>query len=111
MKKLLVLSALCVTAWVAAPLQACENCGCKGKKAEGETVAKPQTVCPVLGGKIDKKQYVDVKGVRIYVCCEGCIAKIKADPDKYIAKVKANGETPEKAPEAKPEETKPAAAK
>ena len=67
----------------------------EGKKAE----AKKQTTCPVMGGKIDKAQYVDVKGYRIYVCCPGCKGKIKADPDKYIEKMKAEGVEPEKAPE------------
>ena len=60
---------------------------------------KPQTVCPVLGGKINKKQYADVKGYRIYVCCPMCIGKIKADPDKYIKKMEDDGITIEKAPQ------------
>ena len=63
--------------------------------------ARAQTVCPVMGGKINKELYIDVKGYRVYVCCEGCTDKIKADPDTYLAKIKANGETPEKAPAAK----------
>ena len=63
-----------------------------------EQVGKPQTKCPVMGGPVDKTQYVDVKGYRIYVCCPGCIEKIKADPDKYIAIIIKNGETPEKLP-------------
>ena len=69
----------------------------EAKKAE----AKKQATCPVMGGKIDKAQYVDVKGYRIYVCCPGCKGKIKADPDKYIEKMKAEGVEPEKAPEKK----------
>jgi hypothetical protein len=52
-----------------------------------------QTVCPVMGGKINKQQFVDVAGKRIYVCCMGCIGKIKADPDTYIKKIEAAGET------------------
>lgn len=52
---------------------------------------KPQTVCPVMGGKINKAQYADVNGYRIYVCCPGCIGKIKADPETYIEKMKAEG--------------------
>ena len=58
--------------------------------------SKPQTVCPVMGGKINKAQYTDVKGYRIYVCCPGCIDKIKADPNTYIEKMKAEGIEPEK---------------
>lgn len=59
---------------------------------------KAQTTCPVMGGKINKTQYADVKGHRIYVCCPGCIGKIKADPDKYIEKMKAEGVEPAKTP-------------
>ena len=58
----------------------------------------PQTVCPITGGKIDKEQYVDVKGYRIYVCCKGCIDVIKADPKKVIKKMKADGIELEKTP-------------
>jgi hypothetical protein len=62
---------------------------------------KKQTACPVMGGKINKAQYVDVEDYRIYVCCPGCKAKIKADPEKYIKKMKAEGVKPEKAPKKK----------
>jgi len=62
--------------------------------AKGE----PQTTCPVMGGKINKALYTDVKGYRIYACCEGCIDTIKADPKKVIQKMKAKGTEIEKAP-------------
>lgn len=62
--------------------------------------AEPQTTCPVMGGKIKKELYVDVEGYRIYVCCEGCIAPIQADPQKYIEKLRAAGVELEKAPQA-----------
>jgi YHS domain-containing protein len=57
-----------------------------------------QTVCPVMGGAINKAQYADVKGKRIYVCCPGCIDKIKADPDKYIKQLEAEGITLDSTP-------------
>jgi len=63
----------------------------KKLEAAGVSVAKLQTTCPVMGGKIDKKQYVDAKGKRIYVCCAGCIGKITADPAKYIKQLEASG--------------------
>ncbi len=63
---------------------------------------KAQTECPVLGGKINKDLFVDVKGKRIYVCCAGCIGKIKADPDKYIKAMEEKGITPEATPKDKP---------
>ena len=51
----------------------------------------PQTTCPVLGGKINRQLYVDYEGKRIYVCCAGCIAKIRRDPAQYIAQLEAAG--------------------
>ncbi|MCK4563086.1 MAG: hypothetical protein KAU94_00270 [Verrucomicrobia bacterium] len=79
--------------------------GLSAAQAEHPTASKKapkkQTVCPVMGGKINKAQYADVKGKRIYVCCPGCIGKIKADPGKYIKKMEAEGivlnKTPKKA--------------
>jgi YHS domain-containing protein len=62
------------------------------------TEQKKQTTCPVMGGKINKKLFVDVKGKRIYVCCAGCISKIKANPDKYIKQMEAEGIVLEEAP-------------
>jgi len=51
---------------------------------------KPQTNCPVMGGVVSSN-YVDVEGYRIYVCCKGCIGAIKANPAKFIEKMKAEG--------------------
>jgi YHS domain-containing protein len=62
---------------------------------------KPQTVCPVLGGNIDKKVYTDYKGKRIYFCCQGCDAEFKKNPEKYMKKMEAEGITLEKSPEGK----------
>lgn len=63
-----------------------------------EKKIKLQTVCPVMGGAIDKKQFVDVKGKRIYVCCAGCLDPVKKDPDKYLKKMADEGITVEDAP-------------
>ena len=62
---------------------------------------KPQTLCPVLGGNIDKKVYVDYQGKRIYFCCQGCDAEFKKDPEKYMKKLQEQGITLEKCPETK----------
>jgi YHS domain-containing protein len=59
----------------------------------------PQTTCPVLGGAIDKKLFVDYKGKRIYVCCEDCIAKVKKNPEKYMKKLEKMGQSVETIPE------------
>lgn len=72
--------------------------------AEKKTEVKSQTTCPVMGGKINKAQYADVKGKRIYVCCAGCIGKIKAAPDKYIKQLEAEGITLDKAKKMKTED-------
>jgi hypothetical protein len=65
-----------------------------GKKAEAPKaeMLKEQTTCPVMGGPIDKSLYVDVNGKRVYVCCQGCMDAVKADPDKYLARIGARGE-------------------
>jgi len=61
-----------------------------GEEAQ-QTKVTPQTTCPVMGGKISKDLYVEHDGKRIYVCCPGCIGKIKADPAKYITKLEQAG--------------------
>lgn len=49
-------------------------------------------VCPVLGNKVDPKvQTVDYKGKKIGFCCAGCDSKFKADPEKYMANLSADG--------------------
>ncbi|MCL4503003.1 MAG: YHS domain-containing protein [Deltaproteobacteria bacterium] len=60
---------------------------------------KPQTTCPVLGGKINKQFYVDYQGKRGYLCCQGCEAQFKKDPEKYMKKIQEQGITLEKCPE------------
>jgi Cu(I)/Ag(I) efflux system membrane fusion protein len=58
---------------------------------------KPQTHCPVMGGKINKEVYTDYNDMRIYFCCAGCDTTFKEDPDKYLNQMKAQGIVPEKA--------------
>lgn len=55
---------------------------------------KLQTQCPVMGGAIDTDYYVDVDGLRIYVCCPGCDRTILEEPQRYIDKMKDDGVTP-----------------
>ncbi len=89
----------------------CEGCTDKIKADSGKYIKKleaqgitlavtpvAQTVCPVMGGKINKALYVDSNGKRVYVCCEGCTDKIKADPGKYIKKLEAQGITVARTP-------------
>lgn len=58
----------------------------------------PQTLCPVMGGKIDKKVFVDYKGKRVYFCCPGCDEAFFESPDRYIRTMEAKGVTLESTP-------------
>ncbi len=60
---------------------------------EQKAEIKLQTTCPVMGGAIDRNQYVDHEGKRIYICCKGCEAPVKKDPAKYIKALDAQGVT------------------
>lgn len=56
-----------------------------------------QTVCPVLGNKINKNVYTDYQGKRVYFCCAGCAAPFQKNPEQYLKKMEGQGATPEKA--------------
>ncbi len=56
-----------------------------------EVHLKPQTHCPVMGGKIDSTVYADMQGQRIYFCCPGCVERFKKDPEKYFLKAAEEG--------------------
>ena len=56
-----------------------------------------QKTCPVTGDELDSMgppAAVTVKGEKIFVCCQGCSAKVKGDPDLYLAKVMAERGAP-----------------
>jgi len=76
---------------------ACAKEGCKATEGACKTckaaAVKAQEKCPVMGGAINKKLYVDHGGKRIYVCCQGCIAPVEKDPAKYIKALEAEGVT------------------
>ena len=72
-----------------------------------ETVlAKEQTTCPIMGGKIDKTFYVDHDGKRVYFCCAGCIDPFKKEPAKHIKKLEGEGVELAKVPAAKEKQKK-----
>ncbi len=56
---------------------------------------KPQTTCPIQGDIINKNLFVDYNGKRIYVCCEGCLADVKKDPEGAIKKLELMGQSVE----------------
>jgi YHS domain-containing protein len=61
----------------------------------GSVFAAPQTTCPVMGGDINKEVYADHDGKRVYFCCPACVEKFKAEPENYLAKLKAMDQEPE----------------
>ena len=47
-----------------------------------------QRTCPVMGdvlGEMGEPIPVSVKGQTVFVCCRGCVGKVRRDPDKYLA--------------------------
>lgn len=50
------------------------------------TIGKDEASCPVLGTVMSKSMMIPVQhnGKTYYLCCRDCIAKFKADPEKYI---------------------------
>lgn len=72
------------------------NCPLCGMKLVEKT-AKKQTVCPIMGGEINKELYADHEGLRVYFCCGGCIETFKKDPEKYIKQLRKSGVEPETA--------------
>lgn len=73
------------------------------KTTTNPAAVKTQTLCPVMGGEVDKTLFVDYEGKRIYVCCAGCITKLKKDAAKYVKQLEAEGITLDKA---EPQKTK-----
>ncbi len=71
----------------------CKSCTSKKISAEHwktiqANLAKAQAICPVMGHEIPKgARSTVVNGRKIFVCCPPCIDKIKAEPEKYIAKL------------------------
>jgi YHS domain-containing protein len=85
----------CVDAARKDPAKALKTLGTRGEFAESL-----QKTCPVMGGKVDPELYVEYEGRRIYVCCGGCIDKVKAEPALYARKVAEQWEKERKKAEA-----------
>lgn len=79
-----------------------------GEGAGKAVVVKRQAQCPVMGGAINRKLFVDHEGKRVYVCCEGCLSPVKKDPAKYIEKLESEGITLDKTPAGAATNTPPA---
>ncbi|MHC4498183.1 MAG: efflux RND transporter periplasmic adaptor subunit [Planctomycetota bacterium] len=46
-----------------------------------------QTICPIMGGPINKDVFVEYRGKKVYFCCPGCEPQFKKNPDKYMDKL------------------------
>ncbi len=69
-------------------------------KAADAPVVKKQTLCPIMGGKVNASVFADHDGKRVYFCCNGCPAEFKKAPAKYIAKLEKEGVTLDRTPTA-----------
>jgi hypothetical protein len=59
--------------------------------AADQELIKKQKVCPVTNADLDSMGgpvAVEVAGQRVFICCKGCEKALKADPQKYLAKIK-----------------------
>jgi len=52
-----------------------------------ESKVEEQTVCPVMGGAINKDYYTVYKGKEVYFCCPGCETEFLKNPEKYLGKL------------------------
>ena len=95
--RLAALAAVVVTLVLSAGCGRSEAPTAASPKPEATPAAEPgvtqpaeitQTVCPVMGGAINKDIYTDHNGKRVYFCCQGCIAEFTKNPAKYLAKLK-----------------------
>ena len=58
--------------------------------ADDRALAEKQKVCPVTGqalGSMGKPYKVTVNAREVFLCCPGCEARIKENPEKYLAKL------------------------
>ncbi len=61
-------------------------------------LAESQTTCPVMGGTVNKELYADYDGKRVYFCCPYCDGEFKKNPQKYLDKLKEQGQEPAAVP-------------
>jgi YHS domain-containing protein len=64
----------------------------KDPKSHWTWTERESVNCPVMSGNavtaVKAAGYLDHKGVRYYICCEGCAKPLKADPAKFAAAAK-----------------------
>jgi YHS domain-containing protein len=65
----------------------------------GTASSATQRLCPLTGQPVDRSQFVDHEGKRIYFCCAACKEPFRKDPAKYIQAMESAGVILEKVPE------------
>ncbi|MGD2094232.1 MAG: efflux RND transporter periplasmic adaptor subunit, partial [Phycisphaerales bacterium] len=50
-------------------------------------MTEEQTLCPVMGGAINKDYYITYKGKKVYFCCPGCEEIFLKSPEKHMEKL------------------------
>ncbi len=79
---------------------------------EDQALADRQKVCLVGGealGSMGTPVKVMLGDRAVFLCCEGCRGAVEANPEKYLAMLDAQAETPGVAVDAKTEPAAPAA--
>jgi YHS domain-containing protein len=67
--------------------------GCEKKSppappsAPATVVVAGQTICPVMGGPINRDIFVEYEGKKVYFCCEQCKGQFEKEPQKYLSKL------------------------
>lgn len=64
---------------------------------EDQKAAHGQKICPVTGkplGAMGVPKKVSVKGHYIFVCCPGCVDKVKENPELYLKKLGGEHQMP-----------------
>jgi YHS domain-containing protein len=89
-KQLVIMSMLLVLLTVGlAVLNGCKKSepAAPAETKEVASAAIEQTVCPIMGGAINKDIFTEYKGKKVYFCCAGCKEKFEKEPEKYLAKL------------------------
>ncbi|ODT97203.1 MAG: hypothetical protein ABS79_07605 [Planctomycetes bacterium SCN 63-9] len=71
----------------------------KGLSLADRSRALLQKTCPVTGkplGSMGVPGRVEVKGIAVFVCCEGCSPAIESNLEKYLAKIPPKDQAAEK---------------
>jgi Cu(I)/Ag(I) efflux system membrane fusion protein len=59
----------------------------KAHSEHQESKVEEQTLCPVMGGPINKEYFIVYKGKKVYFCCPGCEKIFLDNPEKYLNKL------------------------